>query len=114
MPSIFGREEGTRWPRGQKFQLTSLGRDVEGRYQAVLAEARQAGGRTAFDEATKAFAGPLGIQPGDGAYLGELKSGPRTIVELMEQLEDGGATKAEVKSALDRLIAAKLAEPVAA
>ncbi|HEY8206980.1 MAG TPA: hypothetical protein VIG99_05850 [Myxococcaceae bacterium] len=113
MPSIFGREEGTRWPRGQKFRLTALGQDVEARYQAVLAEARQAGGRAAFDEATKAFAGPLGLQPGDGAYLGELKTQPRTIVELMEQLQDGGATKAEVKSALDRLIAAKLAEPVA-
>ena len=114
MPSIFGREEGTRWPRGQKFRLTPLGQDVEARYQAVLAEARQAGGRAAFDEATKAFAAPLGLQAGDGTYLGELKAGPRTIIDLMEQLEDGGATKAEVKAALDRLIAAKLAEPVAA
>jgi hypothetical protein len=114
MPSIFGREEGTRWPRGQKFRLTALGQDVEARYQSVLQEARQAGGRAAFDEATKAFAGPLSIQPGDGAYLGELKAQPRTIVELLELLQDGGATKAEVKSALDRLIAAKLTEPVAA
>lgn len=113
MPSIFGREEGTRWPRGQKFQLTPLGQDVEARYQAVLQGARDAGGRAAFDEATKAFAGPLGLQAGDGAFLGELKAQPRTIVELLELLEDGGATKAEVKSALDRLIAAKLAEPVA-
>ncbi len=114
MPSIFGREEGTRWPRGQKFRLTALGQDVEARYQAVLLEARQAGGRAAFDEATKTFAAPLGIQPGDGTFLGELKAQPRSIVELMESLQDGGATKAEVKSALDRLIAAKLAEPVAA
>jgi hypothetical protein len=112
MPSIFGREEGTRWPRGQKFQLTALGREVEAGYQQVLQGARDAGGRTAFDEATKAFAAPLGIQPGDGAFLGELKAQPRTIVDLLELLEDGGATKAEVKAALDRLIAAKLAEPV--
>jgi hypothetical protein len=111
MPSIFGREEGTRWPRGQKFQLTALGRDVEARYQEALQGARNAGGRAAFDEATAAFAGPLNIKPGDGAFLGELKAEPRTIVDLLELLEDGGATKAEVKSALDRLIAAKLAEP---
>jgi hypothetical protein len=112
MPSIFGREEGTRWPRGQKFRLTALGQEVETRYQQVLQGARQAGGRVAFDEATKAFAAPLAIQPGDGAFLGELKAEPRTIVELMELLQDGGATKAEVKAALDRLIAAKLVEPV--
>src|SRR5437870_11986068 len=81
MPSIFGREEGTRWPRGQKFQLTALGQDAEARYQAVLQGARDAGGRVAFDEATKQFAAPLGIQPGDGAFLGELKAQPRTIVD---------------------------------
>jgi len=111
MPSIFGREEGTRWPRGQKFRLTALGQDAEARYQEALQGARDAGGRSAFDEATKAFAVPLGLQPGDGAFLGELKAQPRTIVDLMEQLQDGGATKAEVKAALDRLITAKLAEP---
>ena len=114
MPSIFGREEGTRWPRGQKFRLTALGQETEASYQQVLQGARQAGGRSAFDEATKAFAAPLGLQPGDGTYLGELKAQPRTIVDLLELLQDGGATKAEVKAALDRLIAAKLAEPVAA
>lgn len=112
MPSIFGREEGTRWPRGQKFRLTALGQEAEARYQQILQGARDAGGRVAFDEATKAFAAPLGIQAGDGAYLGELKLQPRTIVDLLEQLQDGGATKAEVKAALDRLIAAKLVEPV--
>lgn len=112
MPSIFGREEGTRWPRGQKFQLTAAGRDAEARYQEALKGAHQAGGRAAFDEATAAFAGPLNIKPGDGAYLEELKAQPRTIVDLVEALQDGGATKAEVKAALDRLIAAKLVEPV--
>jgi hypothetical protein len=112
MPSIFGREEGTRWPRGQKFRLTALGQETESRYQEVLGAAREAGGRAAFDEATKAFAAPLGLQPGDGAFLAELKPQPRTIVDLMELLQDGGATKAEVKAALDRLIAAKLVEPV--
>jgi len=112
MPSIFGREEGTRWPRGQKFKLTAPGQDAEARYQEVLLGAREAGGRTAFDEATRTFATPLGLQPGDGAYLAELKTQPRTIVDLIEQLQDGGATKAEVKAALDRLIAAKLVEPL--
>lgn len=112
MPSIFGREEGTRWPRGQKFRLTALGQDAVAKYQDVLKGAREAGGRAAFDEATKAFAAPLGLQAGDGAFLSELKAQPRTIVDLMELLQDGGATKAEVKGVLDRLIAAKLVEPV--
>jgi len=111
MPSIFGREEGTRWPRGQKFRLTPLGQEAEGGYQQVLQGARQAGGRAAFDEATKSWAAPLGLQAGDGAFLGELKAQPRTIVDLLELLQDGGATKVEVKAALDRLIAAKLVEP---
>jgi len=111
MPSIFSREEGTRWPRGQKFQLTANGREAEARYQEALQGARDKGGRAVFDEATSAWAGPLGVRPGDGAYLAELKAQPRTVVDLVEQLQDGGATKAEAKAALDRLIAAKLAEP---
>src|SRR5262245_4315200 len=114
MASIFGREEGTRWPRGQKFRLTAVGGEAEQRYQDVLKSAREKGGRAAFDEATAAWAAQLGVKPGDGAYLPELKSTPRTVVELVEQLQDGGATKVEVKAALDRLIAAKLAEPVSA
>lgn len=111
MPSIFSREEGTRWPRGQKFRLTQSGLDAEVSYQGVLQGAREKGGRAAFEEATAAWAAPLSVKAGDGAYLSELKSGPRTVVELVEQLQDGGATKAEAKAALDRLIAAKLAEP---
>jgi len=82
------------------------------KYQESLRGAQEKGGRTAFDEATAAWAAPLGIKANDGAYLSELKAAPRTIVELMEQLQDGGATKAETKGALDRLIAAKLVEPV--
>jgi len=111
MASIFSREEGTRWPRGQKFQITENGREAEARYQEALRVAHEKGGRAAFDEATAVWAGPLGVRPGDGAYLAELKEQARTVVDLVEQLQDGGATKVEVKAALDRLIAAKLAEP---
>jgi hypothetical protein len=114
MPSIFSREEGTRWPRGQRFRLTPAGLEAETSYQQVLQGARDKGGRSAFDEATVSWATPLGLKASDGAYLSELKTAPRTVVELVELLEDGGATKVEAKAALDRLIAAKLAEPAPA
>lgn len=111
--SIFEREEGTRWPRSQKFQLTALGTEAEQGYQAAIRESQERGGRAAFEEATAAWAKGLGVQPNDGVFLVELKSGPKGFNALLEGLEGTGAIKSELRSAMDRLIAAKLAEPVA-
>lgn len=116
MASIFDRGDrtGRRWPRGQKFCLSPSGVDAEARYQAALRACREIGGRAAFDQATGAWAASLGLQPGDGAYLAELRSSQRSMVELVELLDDCGATTGEAKAALDRLLNANLAEPVSA
>lgn len=114
MTSIFDREAGPRWPRGQKFRLSPVGQEAEAAYQAALKSSREQGGRAAFEQATAAWAAQLGVKPSDGAYLSELRGSMRTVVELLEGLEGSGATKTEVKAALERLVTAKLAELVSA
>lgn len=111
MASIFEREKGMRWARGQRFRLSSLGVEAEARYQTALTKSREQGGRAAFDEATSAWAATLGVQPGDGLYLCELRASVRTLLELVQSLETCGVTKSEAKAALERLIHSKLAEP---
>ncbi|MBI3185674.1 MAG: hypothetical protein HYZ28_26340 [Myxococcales bacterium] len=116
MASIFDRGDGTgrRWPRGQKFRLSTSGLEAVAQYQEALRACREVGGRAAFDQATGAWAASVGVQPGDGAYLEELRVSDRSMVELVELLEDCGATTDEAKAALLRLLSAKLTEPVRA
>jgi hypothetical protein len=113
MTSIFGREEGPRWPRGQKFRLSAMGTEAEARYQAAVRSSHDQGGRQAFDQAVNAWATPFGVRPGDGVYLSELRIAVRTLNELVESLSTSGTTKSETKAGMDRLINAKLAELVA-
>ena len=61
-----------------------------------------------------AGAGLRRIQPGDGAYLSELRGATRSLSELLESLEDCGTTPNEAKAAMHRLLGAKLTEPVSA
>lgn len=112
LASIFDRTPGARFQRGQKFQISPTGLEAEDRYQAALVTSRERGGRAAMDEATAAWASALGVAPGDGVYLTELRGGPRTISDLAESLESCGATKLEAKAAIERLLKAKLADSV--
>jgi hypothetical protein len=111
MASIFSRDEGARWPRGQKFRLSASGSEAEAKYQLALKSSRELGGRAAFDSALQTWASHLGVRPGDGVYLCELRAA-RSLAELLAALEFSGTTKAEAKAALERLVNAKLAEPV--
>jgi hypothetical protein len=101
---------GKRWPRGQKFTLSSTGAAAEATYREAVAAAR-AQGRGALENAERAWAEPLRIQGGDGVVLGELRSGKKSISELALGLQDCGVTQAEVKAAIDRLTDAALVEP---
>lgn len=112
MASIFGREEGPRWARGQKFRVTTAGAAAEAQYQATLKEGRERGGRTAFDELTAGWAAPLGVRPGDGVFLAEVKGTMPTLGTLLESMESSGVVKKDATAALDRLIQAKLVELV--
>jgi hypothetical protein len=98
---------GKRWPRGQKFELSPTGVLAETTYRDAILAAR-AQGRTALEVAQRTWAEPLGVQPGDGVVLGELRGGKKSIAELARALEDCGTTQSEVKVAIDRLSDAQL------
>ena len=101
---------GKRWPRGQKFGLSARGVEADAAYRAAVAAAR-ASGRNALESAEREWAQPLGLLPGDGVVLGELRSGRHSIADLARDLEDCGVSAGDVKAAVDRLCDAQLVEP---
>ncbi|HVI93467.1 MAG TPA: hypothetical protein VM753_05645 [Anaeromyxobacter sp.] len=100
-----------RWPRGQKFTLSPEGGVAEEAYRAAVATAR-ASGRAALDAALAAWAAPLGVQPGDGIVLSELRQARRGIPELSRALEEAGIAPDEVRAAIERLVGAGAVSPV--
>ena len=102
-----------RWPRGQKFTLSAAGETADRLHRDAVNGSRGSG-RTTLDAALAAWAAPFGLRAGDGLLLSELRSQPRGLNELVAALESSGIEPAEVKSGLDRLVRAGLAEPVTA
>jgi hypothetical protein len=102
---------GKRWPRGQRFQLTPSGFEAESAHAEAIREAR-AQGRAALEGAQGRWALALGLAPGDGVVLTELKPGKRSLSDVSAGLEACGLPKAEVKASLDRLVEKGLAEPL--
>ena len=100
-----------RWPRGQKFVLSAAGLEAEGLHREAVATAR-ASGRSALDAALVAWSTPLGIAPGDGVVLIELRAGKKGLNDLGRALETTGLEPAELKASIDRLYVAGLVEPV--
>jgi hypothetical protein len=101
---------GKRWPRGQRFVLSSSGVAAELAYREAVQAAR-AQGRAALAAAERAWAAPHRLEPSDGVVLGELRVGRKSIAELARGLEDCGTSSAEVKSCVDRLSEHGLIEP---
>jgi hypothetical protein len=101
-----------RWPRGQKFTLSETGVAADLLHREAVNGVRGSG-RPALEAALEAWAGPLGVHPGDGLLLTELRGQRRGINDLAGALEAAGIEPAEVKAGLDRLVTAGLAEPVA-
>jgi len=112
MPDVTPVSTPKRWPRGQKFALTAAGALAEASHREAVNSAR-ASGRNALDLALAAWSGPLGILPGDGVVLSELAGKLRGLNDLAEALADTGIAPADVKATVDRLVVARLAEPVA-
>lgn len=108
--SIMDAPRARRWPRAQRFSLSSKGAAAEAGYREAIVEARDRPGRDAFDVARAQWAAPLGVKPGDGMHLGELRDGPRTLEELVRALEACNEPKSEVVLALERLETAGLVE----
>jgi hypothetical protein len=101
-----------RWPRGQKFSLSAAGQVADQLHRETVNGSRGSG-RTALDAALAAWAAPFGVQPGDGLLLSELRGQRRGLNDLVRAMESSGIEPAEVKSSIDRLVKAGLAEPVA-
>jgi hypothetical protein len=102
-----------RWPRGQKFILSPAGEAADRLHREAVNGSRSSG-RTALDAALAAWAAPFGLQAGDGLLLSELRGQRRSLAELVEALETSGIEPAAVRSSIDRLVRAGLAEPVMA
>jgi hypothetical protein len=102
---------GKRWPRGQRFQLTTAGIEAEAAHAEAIREAR-AQGRVALEAAQRRWADPRGLLPGDGVVLAELKPGRRSLADLNGALDECGVSKAEVKASVDRLVERDLAGPL--
>jgi hypothetical protein len=101
-----------RWPRGQKFMLSQAGEAADRLHRDTVNGARSSG-RSSLDAALAAWATPLGLQPGDGLLLSELRGQRRGLGELVQAMESSGIEPADVKASVDRLVQAGLAEPVA-
>ena len=102
-----------RWPRGQKFKLSTAGEAADQLHRDTVTGARSSG-RSSLDAALAAWAAPFGVQPGDGLLLSELRGQRRGLGELVQALEPSGIEAGDVKAAVDRLVQAGLAEPVTA
>ena len=100
-----------RWPRGQKFALSTTGEEAQVAYREAVLAAR-ASGRTALDAALAAWAGPRLLAPGDGVVLCELSGKRLGVPHLVEALETSGIPRDEVRGAIDRLVTAGLVESV--
>lgn len=103
--------DGPRWPRGQKFSLSLAGREAQEAYRVAVLSARGQS-RAALDAALSAWAEPRQVQPGDGVLLGELLERPRGLTDLIRGLEDAGASAAEIRAAVARLVASSLVDAV--
>jgi hypothetical protein len=100
-----------RWPRGQKFTLSSHGEAAQEAYRAAVLGAR-ASGRAALDSALAGWATPRGLAPADGAILAELGGKRLGIASLCEALEATGIAPDEVRAGIGRLVEAGIVEPL--
>jgi hypothetical protein len=103
--------DGPRWPRGQKFSLSLAGREAQEAYRVAVLSARGQS-RAALDAALAAWAEPRQVQAGDGVLLVELLERPRGLSDLTRGLEGAGASAAEVRAAVARLVATGLVDAV--
>lgn len=102
---------GKRWPRGQRFTLSTSGATALSTYLVAIQGARSVG-RPALEAAQANWAHGLGVAPDDGVVLTELRTGQRSIAEISRSLEVCGTTSSEVKQAIDRLVTAGAVEPL--
>ena len=101
---MFGQPSAKRrWPRSQRFSLSSVGVHAEATYRSTIVEARAREGRAAYDAARMAWADALRAEPDDGLYLGEIRQAALNLQQIVEALEPCGKTRTDALAALERL-----------
>jgi len=101
------------WKPRQRFQVTPPGHAATETYRASMQAAQQARDpRAELDRAKADWAMALNLRPADGILLEDLAAGRSCLAELKETLEACNLTLREARGILDRLVAARLIEPV--
>lgn len=111
MPTAKQPEGRKRWPRGQKFTVSTTGAEAQEAYVRAVAEARGAG-RTALEAALAAWAESRHVAPGDGVVLSELSGKRLGLANLCEALEPSGIVADEIRASVGRLVDAGIVEPI--
>ena len=93
-----------RWHPTQRFALSATGAECEAEYRSRIVASRDEVGRASYDAARTAWATAYSLQPDDGLYLGEVKSGPISLGEMVESLDSCGKTHRDALVALERLL----------
>src|SRR5512135_3914885 len=92
-----------RWPRGQRFALSARGVEAEAAYRAAVQDVRSLG-RDALTQAEKRWADALGLAPGDGVVMAEIRPGRRSFADLGHALQDCGTVPAQIRESVDRMV----------
>jgi hypothetical protein len=99
-----------RWPRSQRFSLSETGTSAASSYLSTIIASRTAEGRASYDAARASWATEFRIQPDDGLYLAEIRTGPVTLGQLVDALETCGKTRKDAIAAVERLVDAGLVD----
>ena len=100
-----------RWPRGQKFTLSTAGAEDEAAYRAAVLAARSSG-RAALESALAGWASPRAVLPADGVLLAELAGKRLGLGDLSRALETAGVPPEDVREGIRRLVDAGIVVPV--
>lgn len=102
-----------RLGRSARVRLSSRGHSTEAAYRSHVAAANGPSRRKAFERARTEWALCHGLEPDDGAYLGELRVVALTVRELGEALAICGQTGEMVSTTVGRLLLRGFLEKVA-
>jgi hypothetical protein len=101
------------WPRTQRFVLSPAGSEAEAEYRSCIVASRTEQGRAAYDAAHFWRAAEYALQPDDALYLGEARTGPISIAEVVDSLDSCGKTKRDALFAIERLVERGFVTPIA-
>jgi|CXWL01.1.fsa_nt_gi flagellar basal body P-ring protein FlgI len=111
--TLSDRPSKLRWPRAQRFSLSTQGAAAESAYRDQIVASRTETGRASFDAARKAWAQTHALQVDDGLYLAEVAGGGVSLTQIVESLENCGKSRSDAIAALERLADAGMLTPLA-